>query len=205
VNQIRDRDVPLIGRDPDLLEVFYREHVATVKAYFARRVDDPHQVADLTADTFLAAMTAAPSYHPDKGRPVAWLLGIARNQAVDLVRRQARRLRAESRIQGRRLLDEDSAARIEERIAAERHTRALYAGLAQLSGRDRALMELVAIDGMSVKEAAEQLGMKPGTARVRLHRSRARLQQHLDIHSPDDSESSVEDAAAAVLAQEARP
>ena len=202
MNQIRDDEVPLIGRDPDLLEAFYREHISTVKAYFARRVDDPHQVADLTADTFLAAMTAAPSYHPDKGRPVAWLLGIARNQAADMVRRRARRLRAESRIQGRRLLDEDAAARIDDRIAAERHTRALYAGLGQLSSRDRALMELVAVDGMPVNEAAEQLGMKPGTARVRLHRSRARLQQHLDIHSPPDS---VEDAAAAVLAQEASP
>ena len=199
MNQIRDDEVPFIGRDPDLLEVFYREHVSTVKAYFARRVDDPHQVADLTADTFLAAMTAAPSYRPDKGRPVAWLLGIARNQAADLVRRRARRLRAESRIQGRRLLDEDAAARIEDRIAAERHTRALYAGLAQLSGRDRALMELVAVDGMPVNEAAEQLGMKPGTARVRLHRSRARLQQHLDNYSPPESD---EDEAAAVLAQE---
>ena len=199
MNQIRDDEVPLIGRDPDLLEVFYREHISTVKAYFARRVDDPHQVADLTADTFLAAMSAAPGYRPDKGRPVAWLLGIARNQAADMVRRRARRLRAESRIQGRRLLDEDAAARIEDRIAAERHTRALYAGLAQLSGRDRTLMELVAVDGMPVTEAAEQLGMKPGTARVRLHRSRTRLQQHLDTYSSD----SVEDAAAAVLAQEA--
>jgi len=200
VNHIRDDEVPLIGSDPDLLEAFYCEHIATVKAYFARRVDDPHQVADLTADTFLAAMTAAPGYRPDLGRPIAWLLGIARNRVAEASRRQARRLRAESRIEGRRFLDEDSAARIEDRIAAEAHTRALYAGLAQLSGRDRALMELVAVDGIPVTEAAAQLGMKPGTARVRLHRSRARLQQHLDIHSRHDS---VEGAAAAILTQEA--
>jgi len=199
VNQIRDDEVPLIGSDPELLEAFYREHNATVKAFFARRVDDPHQVADLTADTFLAAMTGASGYHPDQGRPVGWLLGIARNKIADAARRRARRLRAESRIEGRRLLDDDSAARIEDRIAAERHTRALYAGLATLSGRDRALMELVAVDGIPVAEAAAQLGMKPGTARVRLHRSRARLQQHLDTHSPRDS---VEGAAAAILAQE---
>ncbi|MDZ5619824.1 RNA polymerase sigma factor [Nocardioides bizhenqiangii] len=200
MNQIRDDEVPSIGRDPDLLEVFYREHSATVKAFFVRRVDDPHQVADLIADTFLAAMTGASGYRPDRGRPVAWLLGIARNTMAEASRRQARRWRAESRIEGRRLLDEDAAARIEERIAAEAHSRALYAGLAKLPGRDRALMELVAVDGMPVTEAAAQLGMKPGTARVRLHRSRARLQQHLDHHSLRDS---VEGAAAAVLAQEA--
>jgi RNA polymerase sigma factor (sigma-70 family) len=200
VNQIRDDEVPRIGSDPDLLEAFYREHHATVRAFFARRVDDPHQVADLTADTFLAAMTAAERYRPELGRPVAWLTGIARNAIADSVRRRARRLRAERRIEGRRLLDDDATARIEERIAAERHTRALYAGLALLPGRDRALMELVAVDGLPVVEAAAQLGMKPGTARVRLHRSRARLQQHLD--TPSDT-NDASDAAAAVLAQEA--
>lgn len=200
MNQIRDDDVPRIGSDPDLLEAFYREHIDAVKAFFARRVDDPHQVADLVADTFLAAMTGAAGYRPGKGRPIAWLMGIARNTIADAHRRHARRLRAESRIEGRRLLDEDAAARIEERIASEREARRLYAGLAQLSGKDRLLVELVAVDGVPVTEAAAQLGMKPGTARVRLHRSRTRLQQHLDTHP---SQRNAEDAAAAVLAQEA--
>ncbi|KAA1422098.1 sigma-70 family RNA polymerase sigma factor [Nocardioides humilatus] len=194
-----DHEVALIGSDPDLLEVFYRQHVDAVKSFFARRVDDPHKVADLTADTFLAAMRAAPSFRPEKGRPGAWLTGIARNTLADAGRRQARRLRAESRIQGRRLLDEDATARIEDRIAAERYTRKLYAALDELSARDRALMELVAVDGIPVAEAAEQLGMKPGTARVRLHRSRARLQQHIDpTHTIN-----AEVAAAAILPLEA--
>jgi RNA polymerase sigma-70 factor (ECF subfamily) len=199
VDPIRDEQVRELGRDPDLLEAFYNEHHASVKSFFARRVDDPHLVADLVADTFLAAMTAATRYRPDKGRPGAWLSGIARNTLAESTRRRARRLRAESRIQGRRLLDEDAVSRIEERIAAERYTRALYAGLALLPARDRALMELVAVDGVPVGEAAAQLGMKPGTARVRLHRSRARLQQHLDEHTPRDG---AEAAAAAALAQE---
>lgn len=198
MNQISDHEVALIGSDPDLLEVFYRQHVEAVKAFFARRVGDAHQVADLTADTFLAAMRAAPGFRPDKGRPGAWLMGIARNTLADATRRQARRLRAESRIQGHRLLDEDATARIEDRIAAERSTRRLYAALGELSARDRALMELVAVDGVPVAEAAQQLGMKPGTARVRLHRSRARLQQHLDPITDQAG-----DAAAAIVPLEA--
>jgi len=39
-----------------------------VKAFSVRRVDDPHLVADLIADTFLAAMTGAAGYRPDRGR-----------------------------------------------------------------------------------------------------------------------------------------
>lgn len=83
------------------------------------------------------------------------------------------------RISGRRLLDADSIAEIEERIDAEHEARILYEALATLRPRDRALMELVSVDGLSVTEAAAVLGLKPGTARVRLHRSRARIQSHL--------------------------
>lgn len=179
MNQIDDSDVPQIGRDPGLLDLFYREHASTVRAFLTRRLDDPNDVADLTADIFLAAMDAAHRYQPSQGRPVAWLLGIARNKVADRQRRHARRLRAESRIVGHRLLDEDSIARIEERIEAQRLTRTLFRALATLPARDRELMEMVAVDGLSITEAAEQLGVKPGSARVRLHRSRARLRKHL--------------------------
>lgn len=187
MKQITDDEVSRIGRDPDLLEAFYREHAETVRAFLIRRVADPHLVADLTADIFLAAIDGAEGYRPAHGRPVAWLLGIARNKVADSRRKRARRLRAESRVVGHRLLDDDAIHRIDERIQAERMTRALYDALAQLPARDRRLMELVAIDGMSVTEAAALLGVKPGTARVRLHRSRARLRNHLEDQSPLDS------------------
>ena len=57
----------------------------------------------------------------------------------------------------------------------------MYAALAKLNERDRALIELVAIDGLSVTEAAAVLGVKPATARVRLHRGRRLVQSHLQL------------------------
>ncbi len=183
VKQRADDEVTGIGRDPALLEAFYREHAPTVRVFLARRVADPHDVADLTAEIFLAAIDHAHRYRAQEGKPVAWLLGIARNKVADAQRSRARRLRAESRLVGHRLLDEDAIARMEDRIAAEAWTRALYDALATLPARDRLLMELVAVDGLSVAEAADELGVKPGTARVRLHRSRARLRDHLGDHS----------------------
>ncbi|KRA39330.1 hypothetical protein ASD81_03020 [Nocardioides sp. Root614] len=200
---IRNDEVPRIGNDPGLMEAFYREHAETVKTFLARRIADPHQVADLTADIFLAAIGSADRYRPDEGAPLPWLLGIARNAVADATRRRARRLRAESRIQGRRLLDEDATARIAERIDAERLTRALYDALAALPARDRRLMELVAVDGLSVTDAAAELGVKPGTARVRLHRSRARVQLHMD-NNPSRNTNTIERPLAS-LVQEVTP
>jgi RNA polymerase sigma factor (sigma-70 family) len=111
-------------------------------------------------------------------------MGIARNVVAGELRRRQRELHAVRRISGRRLLDDDSAARIVERIDAERETRRLYAALDRLSGRDRALMELVAVDGLPVNEAAAVLGVKPATARVRLHRSRRLVHEHLSRPVP---------------------
>ena len=172
-------DVSSIATDPDVFEVFYREHLEAVQRYVARRVAFPHLAADLTADVFLAAVDSAASYCPDRGTPGSWLLGIARHVLATEFRRQSRDRDALHRISGRRLLDADSLARIEERIDSEREARNLYHALASLPRSDRALMELVAVDGLSVAEAAAVLGVKPGTARVRLHRSRKRVQAQL--------------------------
>jgi len=107
------------------------------------------------------------------------LVGIARHVVAGEYRRQHRSRNAVNRIQGRRLLDPDATERIVERIDAERESRELYKALADLPRRDRALLELVAVDGLSVAEAAVVLGVTAGAARVRLHRSRTRLQSQL--------------------------
>ncbi len=167
--------VAAIGTDPEALEAFYRAHVDAVGRFVARRVDDPQWAADLTADIFLAAIDAAGSYRSDRGSARGWIYGVARNVLADQVRRRVREREAFQRAGGRRHLEPDAVARIEERIDAEREMRVVYEALAGLPDRDRRLFELVALDGLTVSDAAAVLGVKPGTARVRLHRSRTRV------------------------------
>src|SRR5215468_321430 len=166
-----------LAHDPDAFASFYREHVTDVTRFVARRVADPHTVADLTAEVFLAVIVSAHSYRPSRGTPVAWLYGIARNVIAGERRRAAHELRTASRIAGRRLLDGDDIARLEERIDAESPGRAACQALAGLPPDERAVLELVAIDGLAVKDAAAALGIRQGTARVRLHRARRAARQ----------------------------
>lgn len=168
-----------IGDDPDALEAFYREHVEAVQRFVARRVADPERAADLTADTFLAAVDAAASYRGRRGAPIAWLFGIARHVLADDVRRRSREMRAVSRLGGRRPLQPDALARARERIDAERESRRLYAALDRLPAAQRAVFELVALDGLTIQEAAQALGLQPVTARVRLHRARHSMKSQL--------------------------
>lgn len=178
-------DVAAIADDPDALEAFYREHLPTVRTFLARRLDDSHAAADLTADVFVAAIESAHRYSATSGTPAAWLLGIARNVMADHVRRRARELRATSRISGRALLDEAATERINQRIDGERAARAIYRSLDRLPPRQRAVVELVAVDGLSLTEAAAALGISPGNARVRYHRARTRLQSELTLSDPE--------------------
>lgn len=69
--------------------------------------------------------------------------------------------------------------RLQERIDASREARALYEAMQQLPDGERAVLELVALDDLSVTEAAAALGLRAVTARVRLHRARAALRSAL--------------------------
>jgi RNA polymerase sigma factor (sigma-70 family) len=158
-------------------ERLYRANVDAVTAYFARRTADPQLVADLTADTFVAAITYFESFDPVKGTARAWTFGIARRvyashcQAYD---KQQDRLR---RLAGRRDLDQDQVEELLERIDAERAGRDLVSELATLPELDRTVIELVDIAGLKPKEAAAALGLTPGTVRMRLMRTRASLRK----------------------------
>ena len=89
------------------------------------------------------------------------------------------RLDTVQRYSGRRLLDDDDIARLEERIDAEAQAGELFLAMDRLSDAERAVLELVSMDGLTVQDATRALGIRPATARVRLHRARRRLHDRL--------------------------
>jgi RNA polymerase sigma factor (sigma-70 family) len=156
-------------------ERLYRANVDAVMAYFARRSADPQVVADLTADTFVAVITHFGSFDPGKGTARAWVFGIAQRVYASHCEAYSQQQRKLQRLAGRRELDPDQVEELLDRIDAERIGRDLIARLARLPEGDRAVIELVDLIGLNPKEAAAALGLKPGTVRMRLMRTRARL------------------------------
>lgn len=169
-------------------ERLYRANVDAVTAYFARRSADPHVVADLTADTFVAVITSFGSFDPRQGTARAWVFGIARRvyaahcQAYSQQQHQLRQLA------GRRDLGPDQVEELVDRIDAERAGRRLVSELAALPEADRAVIELVDLAGLRPKEAAAALGLRPGTVRMRLMRARARLRQEAQSAQHQDQD-----------------
>jgi RNA polymerase sigma factor (sigma-70 family) len=177
-----------ITSDPEAFERFYCRHVDAVQRFIARRVADPYLVADLTADVFVAVIESAGSYRRSRGEPVAWLYGIARNVVAGQHRQKAKELRTNAQIRGRELVDEDDLVALHERIDRESAARELYRDLLRLPTGERAVLELVALDGLSVGEAGRALGIGAGAARVRLHRARRRLRDRLDLPGLDTND-----------------
>ncbi|WP_433236434.1 RNA polymerase sigma factor [Actinomadura nitritigenes] len=171
-----DPDPRLCSTDSSAFTAFYLRHVDDVLHFVVRRVADPHLAADLTADVFVAVIESADSYRGGAGGPRAWLYGIARNVIASHARRASRQRDTEAKVAGRRLLDADDIGHLEERIDAAEEARRVYMEMAALHVGERAVLELIAVDGLTVTEAAAALGIRPVTARVRLHRARHALQ-----------------------------
>ncbi|MEV5357158.1 RNA polymerase sigma factor [Streptomyces sp. NPDC093516] len=161
--------------DPQLFEEFYRRHVDAVTSFVARRVTDAHTVADLTAEIFLAVLDSAHTYRPSRGSETAWLYGIARNVVSSEYRRVAQEAERVRRISGRRLLEADDIVRLEDKLDAQSPARRALAALKRLPPGERAVLELIVVDQLTVTEAAAALGIRRTTARVRLHRARKAL------------------------------
>jgi RNA polymerase sigma factor (sigma-70 family) len=158
-------------------ERVYRENVAVVTAFFARRCGNPQTVADLTSETVVRAAAGFSGFDPRRGEPRAWLYGIARNVYAQHCADVAGGRDTVARLAGLVELPKEEIDELAERIDAERRGRVLLDSLSALSPSERVAVELVDIDGLTPKEAAVVLGVARGVLRMRLLRARARLRK----------------------------
>ena len=97
-----DEDLLLSG-DPEDFGQFYDRYIDMLLGYFARRVGDPESAADLTAETFAAALAARPRFRRASTPAVAWLFGIAQHKLTDFRRRGSAEERMRRRLGMERL------------------------------------------------------------------------------------------------------
>lgn len=165
--------------DPHAFEELYRRHVGKVVSFAARRCASAGEVGDLVAGVWLEVIASADRFDPRRGRAVPWILGIAANLSASETRRRAREQEAGIRLAGRRILDEDDEARLDEQIQAATVGEELRAALGQLVPAERAVVELIVLDGLSPTETAEALGIRAAAVRMRLSRARRKLRRVL--------------------------
>src|SRR4051812_11059408 len=112
--EVRSDEDLLSARDGATFEQFYRRYADRMLGYFVRRTHDAELAADLTAETFAAALTSRRRYRADAGNASAWLFGIASKKLIDAQRRGYAERRAQRRLGMERIaLTDDDVTRIE--------------------------------------------------------------------------------------------
>lgn len=157
-------------------EALYRSSRDDVFAYVMTLLADRPAAEDVTALAFERAYRKQRSFDSGRGSTRGWLFGIARNAALDELRRRKRRatLAADPEDVAAESVD-DQAERLLQRAAVR-------AALAGLPARDRELIALKFHAGLENAELAEVLGVSPSNAGTMLHRAMTKLREALDAH-----------------------
>ena len=152
-------------------DALYRDSARDVYAYVRTLLGDDATAEDVTALAFERAYRRRASFDERRGSRRGWLFAIARNAALDELRR---RRRAAPLVGD--LPDEVSPAPEEEADLALRRA-AVRAALDALPARDRELVALKFHGGLTNAELAAVLGTSESNAGTRLHRAITKLRE----------------------------
>jgi RNA polymerase sigma-70 factor, ECF subfamily len=147
------------------LVALYDRALPQVYGYLLPRCGSVSVAEDLTAETFMAALTATKK-RTVRDLTVAWLVGVARHKLVDHWRRREREERSLGAVHGGRVDVDDPW---EEHVNAEQ----AHAALARLAAPQRAALTLRYLDGLPVAQVAEYLGRSLHATETLLVRARA--------------------------------
>lgn len=167
-----ERQIEQLGRgDTDSLEAIYHRAKSAVYGLALSIVRNREDAEDIMQDSFLNVYRAAPRYQA-KGKPMAWILRITRNLALDRLRAKSATelpLEAEKIKKPKGDLSQDTLDRMILNTALER-----------LSEEERQIVILHSVEQFKHKEIAEILEIPLGTALSKYHRALSKLKKILE-------------------------
>jgi RNA polymerase sigma-70 factor (ECF subfamily) len=160
------------------------ENKRSVYGLCLRLLSDPEEARDAAQEAFTRAYASLESYDLEQAF-APWVLRIARNHCLDLLRR---RIPARARVEldadpeegpSRELADTTSEA-ADDAIERAQTRQALERAVATLPPNYREVVHLFHVEQLSYKEIAAALGIPMGTVMTWLHRARAQLRKQLE-------------------------
>ena len=173
-------------RDEAALAEFYDRHSRLAYSVLMRILRNPADAEEVLQETFVRVWSRADTYDALLGSPAAWVMRIARNRAIDLLR--ARRARANIAVE-RAAHGGDDAPRSLEPITAdtpetELEGRTMAAvvrtALATLTPAQRELIEAAFFEGYTHAELADRFGVPLGTVKTRIRSGLAAIRGRLE-------------------------
>lgn len=172
----------LMARDESALRSVIAEYGGLVHGMARRVISEPSLAEEVAQDTFLALWRRPGAFDPQRGSLKAFLLGVSRNKAIDLVRREESMKRTRSSLASEMHTEPDAnspTADVDERDRVK-------TALAQLSPLQQEAVVLAYFGGRTYREVATELEIPEGTAKTRL---RDGLRKLRELMTPDREES----------------
>ena len=166
----------LMARDEDALRTAIDTYGRLVFGVASRILGEASLAEEVAQDTFVALWRRPGAFDPSRGSLQSFLAGVARNKAVDVVRREESLRRTKDSLLAEveaivsEGTDTGASAEIEDRDA-------VVAALGKLSPVQREAIVLAYFGGRTYREVAAELGIPEGTAKTRLRDGLIRLRE----------------------------
>jgi RNA polymerase sigma-70 factor (ECF subfamily) len=154
--------------DNDAVRLLYLRYKDNVYGYVLSFVHDQHDAEDITQHVFLKLMSVIHKYHAREVPFTSWLLRVARNAALDHLRRR-RDVLCEDVYENNHGTEDSGSDRL----------RGLQEALGTLPAEQRNVIVLRHLAGLTPGEIAEQMGRTESSIHGLHHRARRTLQREL--------------------------
>ena len=168
----------VVARDQQALGELYDRHSRLLFGLILRILKDQGEAEEVLQEVFVQAWARSDTYNIELGSPAGWLVGIARNRAIDRLRANAVRVRAVEAVSMPPPVESPEA-----RASLSEQRRDIQRALDMLPLEQRELIEQAYFKGSTHSELATQFNLPLGTVKTRIRTGllalRARLQERL--------------------------
>lgn len=168
----------VVEHDERALAALYDATLSRVYAIVLRVVRKPALAEEVVEDTYFQVWRQALRFDPARGKPLTWLLGMARSRAIDALRREARFQHESLNDDALQEVHDDTIASDELLDVARGHAD-LHRALMLLNAQPRQLVALAFFNGLSHEEIATQTHLPLGTVKSQIRRALITLREVL--------------------------
>lgn len=176
----------------------YRQHHRPCLALARRLIGDEQLAHEVVQEVFLALWrTGGAGYHPHRGEFSTWLMSVTHHKAVDAIRACERRRRQQAVAEAEHLPDVSEHS-TDDTVWLELGKQQLVAALRSLTPRQREVLCLAYLAGLTQTEIANQTGIPLGTVKTRTRAGLLRLRADMTrTWTPTGSHAGAPDRRAA--------
>ncbi len=158
------------GGSKEALGLLYDRHASLLYSVLMQKLENPAEAQDIVHDVFLKLHTKSHLYNPTLGKPVAWLVTVARNAATDKLRRRS----IHQKFVDKALLDVEPSAPAhsglhDDELAILSHC------LAALPHQQHSTLQLVYFSGLTQQEIADLMVQPLGSVKAWIRRGLMKL------------------------------